>query len=70
MLNALDINTKEIIASSSDRAALIRAASEKVGREGFCIRAAVEGEGNDRLEEVVHGVLRLQRDLWVSAETG
>lgn len=42
MLNALDINTKEIIASSSDRAALIRAASEKVGREGFCIRAAQE----------------------------
>lgn len=42
MLNALDINTKAIIATGNNRAALARIASEKVGREGFCIRASQE----------------------------
>lgn len=42
MLNALDINTKEIIATGKDRAKLVAAASAKVGREGFCIRPAQE----------------------------
>lgn len=42
MLNALDINTKAIIATGTDRASLARIASEMVGREGFCIRAAQE----------------------------
>lgn len=42
MLNALDINTKAIVATGTDRAALSRIASEKVGREGFCIRPVQE----------------------------
>lgn len=40
MLNALDINTKEIIASDKNRAALIEKAIKIVGKEGFCIRSA------------------------------
>jgi hypothetical protein len=44
MLNALDINTKAIIASGMNRSELARVASEKVGREGFCIRAAHEAQ--------------------------
>lgn len=42
MLNALDINTKAIIASGTDRSTLAQVAADKVGREGFCIRPAQE----------------------------
>lgn len=42
MLNALDINTKEVIATGKDRAKLAAAAATKVGREGFCIRPVQE----------------------------
>lgn len=42
MLNALDINTKAVIATGIDRAKLAAAAAAKVGREGFCIRPAQE----------------------------
>lgn len=44
LLNALDINTKEIIASGTDRAALSRVATLLVGDEGYCIRPDVEEE--------------------------
>ena len=42
MLNALNIKTYEVIATGTDRAKLVAAASAKVGREGFCIRPAQE----------------------------
>lgn len=42
MLNALDINTKEIIASGENRDELRRAAAALVGEEGYCIRPAIE----------------------------
>ena len=42
MLNALDINTKEIIATGKVRSELASIAAAKVGREGFCIRPVQE----------------------------
>ena len=44
MLNALDINTKEIIASGVNREELKNIASEIVGNEGYCIRSAEQEE--------------------------
>jgi hypothetical protein len=44
MLNALDINTRAIIATGTDRRALMVEAIAIVGKEGFCIRAAEEKE--------------------------
>jgi hypothetical protein len=40
MFNALDINTKAIIATGTDRRAIAAAASKLVGNEGYCIREA------------------------------
>tara|TARA_R110000824_G_scaffold311376_1_gene498527 strand:- start:1082 stop:1264 length:183 start_codon:yes stop_codon:yes gene_type:complete len=40
MFNALDINTKAIIATGTDRRAIAATASKLVGNEGYCIRAA------------------------------
>ena len=42
MLNALNIQTREVIATGTDRKALATAAAAIVGREGFCIRAVAE----------------------------
>jgi hypothetical protein len=42
MFNALDINTKAIIATGANRAKLAAVAAAKVGREGFCIRPVEE----------------------------
>lgn len=42
MFNALDINTKAIIATARSRQEAARKAEAKVGREGYCIRPATE----------------------------
>jgi len=44
MFNALDINTKAIIATANTRDAVAAKAVKLVGREGYCIRAAVEAK--------------------------
>ena len=42
MFNALDINTKQIIATAKNRKAVILKAEKLVGREGYCVRPAAE----------------------------
>lgn len=44
MFNALDINTKAIIATGTDRRALMVQASEIAGNEGYCIRPAKDDD--------------------------
>jgi len=42
MFNALDINTKSIIATAKTRDAVSAIAVKLVGREGYCVRAVEE----------------------------
>lgn len=47
MFNALDINTKAIIATAKTRAIAIEKATALVGREGFCVRPVVEAPAGE-----------------------
>lgn len=42
MFNALDINTKVIIATAKTRAAAAEAGAKIAGKEGYCVRPARE----------------------------
>lgn len=42
MFNALDTNTKQIIATAKTRGEAARKAEAMVGREGYCVRPAIE----------------------------
>ena len=42
MFQALNINTKEVIATGTDRTKLAEKASKLAGREGYCIRPVNE----------------------------
>jgi hypothetical protein len=56
MFNALDINTKAIIATAKTRQEAVHKAEAKVGREGYCVRPVVEATDNEPFCSVDSGI--------------